>query len=261
LAVGIVVIFGLASQDASEGLKEAVNKLAEAGSYSFKGKQEGGFGGANVFIQGFGRGNEEDSSGRIEGRYQKDAGMMCSIDEMEYVKVGKKTIARPSPRWKTVEEGDENAPADRQLRGFAGQARQFRMAIPGLSGGLMGPRAPRVPHEEIAAWRFKEVFRAGNERVGDESCEVIKAEFGEDEAKKFFGWGNFLGGRGDIGAAGGVKFFVGGDGCQRRLEMEIKQSANFGGGNFDTTIKRVLEFSDVGKTVVEIPEDAKKALE
>ena len=83
---------------------------------------------------------------------------------------------------------------------------------------------------------------------------MISSELTEAGAKSQFRFGNVS------NPKGSVKFWVK-DGQLTKYQYKLTGKAEFNGNEFDVDRDTTIEISEVGKTTVEVPAEAKKKLE
>jgi hypothetical protein len=231
--------------DEKEDLVGAAAKTAEAKNYSFKGQVQ-----LDLPALGGGAGGPQVS--KFEGKVDAAEGTYILTEAQEIVRIDGKTAVRPRGDWRVL---DENA------RGAAGGRNLGRMA--GMMGGL---RPPRAPHEEFKDFgaTIEKVSRTGTkETVGEAECNVYAFDLTEEGAKASFPMGGMLGrlGGGNVDAKfkGKGKAWAA-DGGLVKIETTATLSGSFNNNDFEVTSTRATSIFDVGKTKVQIPEDAKKAI-
>jgi hypothetical protein len=90
--------------------------------------------------------------------------------------------------------------------------------------------------------------------------DAIAGDLTEDGAKSFLRFGPAGGGGPEISdAKGSVKFWLK-DGRLVKYEFHVQGSIDFNGNTREVNRTTTVELKDVGKTTVEVPEDAKKKL-
>ncbi|HXX94081.1 MAG TPA: hypothetical protein VEN81_10630 [Planctomycetota bacterium] len=233
--------------DDKEDLASAIRKLSDARNYSFKGQQKTDLPALGAFGAGGGGPQENKYEGQVDAR----EGTHILTEAQEIVRIGDKTAIRPRGDWRVLDENPAGG-GGRNLGRMMGQL-----------GGL---RPPRAPHEELKdlASKLERASRDGKkETVGETECDVYSFDLSEDGAKGLFPMGGMMGrlggGNADVKFRGKGKGWVA-DGLLVKLETVATLSASFNGNDFDVSTTRTVSIHDVGKTRVEIPEDAKKAI-
>jgi hypothetical protein len=244
-AIAILVAAGTAAADDKDDLAAAAKKTAEARTYSFKGE-------TNTELPAFGGGGGgPQGPQKFEGKHDAEAGTHILTDTQEIVKIGKKTATRPRAEWRVTEEG-----ADPQGGRGGGFGRGMR--------GMFGGAAVRAPHEELADFGSKvsKVTKKGSkETLGETECDVFEAELTEEAAKAVVPGGGMLNRIPDATISGSAKVWVDGDGRIVKYVVKGTVTASFQGNDFEMSSTRTTTIYDVERTKVEIPADAKKAIE
>lgn len=230
--VALVAGSSLAIGAAQDDVKAAAQKLSDASSYSWKTTVEGG-------------GNR--GGGASEGKTEKDGFTMVTLTfgDNTTVVVGKgdKVAVKTEDGWKTREElaSDNNGG-----NGGRNPARRAAGAVRNL---------PAKTAEELAN-DAKELTASGD---------AISGPLSEEGAKKAM---MFRGARGGnnanapeiSNAKGDVKFMVK-DGVLSGYELHVTGTMSINGNDRDIDRTTKVEFSEIGSTKVEVPEDAKKKIE
>jgi hypothetical protein len=228
LVAGSLLAADTAPKDA---IKDAIKKLADAGSYSWKATVDtGGGGGGGPF-----------RPGPTEGKVGKDGFACVSItrgeNTTEAVIKGDKRVVKTQEGWQTP---DELAAAG----GGGGGGR-------GRGGAIRALRVPTVEAEDLLG-KVKEL------KVGEGVC---SGDLTEEGAKSLLSFGG-RGGGGQTqatGAKASVKFWVK-EGVLSKYEYNVQGTVSFGGQDRDINRTTTVEIKDVGTTTVTVPEDAKKKL-
>ena len=236
---------GSAWADDKEDLLAAAKKTSALKNYSFKGKttfEPPALAGAPVQESPF------------EGQVDLAEGTRILTDSQEIVRLGEKTAIRPRSGWQVIDEG----------RGPGGGPNPGRMT--GALGLLAGLRPPRAPHEDMKDLgpKLDKVSKAEKrEGVGGIDCDVYSFELTAEGARSAFPGGGMAGRpgaeRGNAKFKGCGKAWVGGDGIVK-LDLASSLSTAFNGNEFEVTSFRSVSLFDLGKTRVEIPEEARKAI-
>lgn len=232
---------GAAWADDKDDVTAAAKKAAELTNYTFKGETK------TELPAMMGGGGDPQ---KFEGKHDKDSGTMVRTDTQEFVTVGGKTASRPIAEWKLVKEEDA-----------------MGMARRGMGLGSSS-RPPKAPHEVLGKLgsRFKKVKKSKKESVAETECDLFEAELSEsgagDTLKELVpAIGQWLEHLPDAETTGSSKVWVNADGCVVKYEMTAKISASVQGMELEITATRTITLSEIGKTKVEVPDDAKKALE
>ena len=209
---------------AREEVDAAAKKLADAKSYAWTAKTEGGFGG-----------------GTTEGKSEKDGFVVLTLNAfnntIEAVKKGDKGAIKLDEGWKSLEEAAEG--------GEQGQPNRGRFA----AMMVRNYKAPAAVAQQLLA-AAKEVKQSG---------ETFEAELTEAGAKEMLSFRGRRGGDGPQinGAKGTAKFWVK-DGALSKIEYSLQGSVNFNGEDRDIDRTTTVEIKDVGTAKAEVPEEAKK---
>lgn len=234
-AMGLLVTSLLAA-DAKDEVKAAATKLADAGGYSWKTTTESGAGGAGG----------ARASGPVEGKAAKD-GMVCLMMKRgdntieAFLKGGKGAVKTPDG-WQSLSE------AVQATGGGGGQGGRGR----GMMGRMLqNYKAPAVEAGELAA-KVKELKKDGDVYAGD---------FTEEGAKAVL-TGPMRGGNNPpevSGAKGALKIWLK-EGLLSKYEYSIQGKVTFNNNERDVNRTVTVEIKDVGKTTVEVPDEAKNKL-
>ncbi len=237
LAVGFVAIL---VQDDKAKLDEAGKKSSDWQSYSYTSttKTEGMGGG------GQGGGGNAGGPTTVEGSFEKGVGLYVK-GRSEAVRVDDKVVVKGQDgTWTVQTPGGQGQGGGGQ--GGGGQGGQGRRR-----GGMM-PTDP--PHKDLAdlGSKFSSVTSA---KDGDNT--VYSGDLTKEGAQAL------LGGmaRRAEDASGKAKITVDKDGNIVKIEIDGKVSGKMRDREFNITTNKVVEFKNVGNTKVQIPEEAKKALE
>jgi hypothetical protein len=223
--------FALAA-DASEDVTNATKKLNDASNYSWKQSTENAGGG------GFGAGTQ---TGKTEKDGYTVINMTMGDNDVQAVIKGNKGVLKTEDGWKTGEElADEQGPA------------RFMSRI------LQSYKLPGAQAADTAS-KLKDLKQQEDAYVADVSGKdandlVMPFRFGR------------RGGGGDnaqapeiSNAKATVKFWVK-DGVLTKYQIHAVGTISFNGNDRDIDRTTTVEFSDVGNTKVEVPDDAKKKL-
>jgi hypothetical protein len=253
----MIATFALAAalaalQDDKDEVCAAVEKSVGAESYSWKGASK--FEGQLPF-GGRGGGGEIPES-KFSGRHQKDVGTHLLTDAVEFITVGDKTVSRPRGEWRLTgsQEGGDRPGGGGRGPGGRGMGGMF-----GMLGG--SPRAPHQDLEGLDRKIAKAHKAAGGERVGDADCSVYECELTENAAREAAPFGRFLERLEDSEVTATLQAFVDAEGRLLKYVLKIKVSASFQGNDFEVSTSRSVTLSDFGSAKVEIPAEAKAALE
>jgi hypothetical protein len=215
-----------ARAEAKGDVEAAAKKLADASSYAWTSKTEGGFGG-----------------GTAEGKAEKDGFTVVSMNfannTLEVVKKGDKGAIKLEDGWKSFDEAADAGGQDQPNRG------RFIAAM------MRNYKAPAAVAKQLVDGA-KEVKASGSDGA-------FEAELTEAGAKEMLSFRGRQGGDAPAisGAKGTAKFWVK-DGAVSKLEYHLTGSINFNGQDRDIDRTTTIEIKDVGSAKVEVPEEAKK---
>ena len=216
----------LIAADAKEEVTGAAKKLASADGYSWKSTTEtpGGGGGG-----GGGRGR----LGPTQGKAAKDGTTHLSMERgdstFEVVIKGEKGAIKGQEGWQSFSEAGEGEGRGR----FVGMFRNYK--------------APAAEAQELAA-KAKDLKKDGDAYSGQLDAEAVKALLTRGRANAEA-----------TGSKGSVKFWVK-DGTLSKYEYNLQGTQTFNNNEREVNRTTTVEIKDVGKTKVEIPEEAKKKL-
>ena len=248
----LAIVLSLAGRvwaDDKEDLAAAAKKTAEAKSYSFKGETK-------MEMPNFGgQGGGPQDPAKFEGKHEDGVGTHILTDQQEIVKIGAKTATRPRAEWRVTDETQQGGGQG------GGRGGGFR----GM-GGMMGRGSTKAPHEDFKDFGSK-LSKASKldrkETVGEAECDVYSIELTEDATKAMLPGGGMFGRMGqnaDITYTGTGKVFVA-DGKIVKYVMKAVVAASIQGQDLEFSTERTTTIYDVDKTKVEIPADAKKAID
>ncbi len=232
----LLLAFSAALADDKDDLARAARRLAEAGSYTFK-----------VEI----RSDAPFPIPGLEGRHGKDAGTHVKAgDRVELFHAGGKLFVRQG-------EGDW-APADGHSPAGGRRRRGGGMLLHGMA----------APHEELKGLEsaLREIKKGEPEKVGEKTCIVLSGELTKEgiaasplgRSMSQFGP---PGGAAGFELSGTARAWIDADGNLLRYEMRTRVAGEFGGNAFEFSLLRTTDFSEVGRTRVEVPEGVRKLLE
>ena len=242
MLIGCVALFAastLAFAAPQDDLKAAVQKLTDAGNYSWKSTAQAAVG------------NNNRGGGPSEGKTEKDGYTLITMTRGEntisILRKGDKAVFKTGDAWKT--QAEMAAEANNNANGNGGRN-------PGRFLGQAGRTLPDKTAADLAG-------DATNLTATDGG---FSGQLSEDGAKKALTFG----GRG-AGAANGnaptisnakadVKFTVK-DGVLAGYELHVTGSVSFNGNDRNVDRTTTVTISDVGSTKVDAPDDAKKKLE
>lgn len=223
----VAVIVLTLGQDAAAELGKAAEGIAGLANYTFK-------------IDLTTDAGKNKPSGSMECFYDKDVGMYCKGQRLEVVKIGDKVAVK----------GGKNAAEWTAVSLAEGKADKDQKRLSGLVKSI------KLPGEELAGIekKLKSVAKAA-----DGDLTVYSGDLTDEAARDMLSAGR----RGKNPTAGGsMKIFVDAQGriVKYQLEGSIK-TTNKDGRDVEVKYSKTVELSNAGSTKVEIPEEAKKALE
>lgn len=252
-----VLLLALQDGEAQDALKQALKGAGDLKSYTFSFSRKTD--GAGMMMH---------ADEKSEGTFDKDAGAVFKDGDLEAVKVKNKFAYRfGSGDWKKLDR-----------KGFMGMSVTFSTDGEGPDDDdmtLMRLQGWQPPHELLKAKRgmFKDVKVAeATEAIGDAECVVFT---GEVESKGAGGF--FFGGGGKkkdkdkdkekpdkdapAKARGSAKFWVDDNYNIRKAVIQTSTTYDMMGDEHTVTTTETYELSKIDDTKVEIPPDAKKAIE
>ena len=238
-ALALVLVL---APDEKGDLLAAAKKAGEAKSYAFRGETK------LVLPESLDRAGGGEPI-RFEGRFEREAGAWVKTDTFEFVTAGGKTAARPVGEWRAV----RNEGSDVQ-----------RLLYQSLSGA----RAVRPPLEDLAAWSrgIAAVKRTdAREKVGDKECRVYEVEFNRDTAREMvlalFPMGPWMDRMPIDKHLGRARAWIDGEGRILKLEIAARVVASIQGAEVQLSATRTSTITGYDATKVEVPAEAKKAME
>jgi len=241
ILIATALVLALARDEKSD-LLAAAKKAAEAKSCSFRGETR------LVLPEGLDRSGGGDPV-RFEGKAERDGTAWVKTDAFEYMMAGGKTVVRPVSEWKPLR--DDGSDVQRLLY-----------------QGLSGARPPRPPHEEFATWArsVMTVKRSETkEMIGDRGTRVYEIEFTSEHARELvqslFPMGKWMDRIPLDRPTGSAKAWVDNDGRILKTEISAKIAGSLQGSQVQLVATRTTTFSDFDAAKVQIPDDARKALE
>jgi hypothetical protein len=225
----------LLAPDEKSELLAAAKKSAEAKNCTHRGELK------LVLPEGLDRSGGGDPV-KFEGKYDRDAGSWVRTDAFEFVTIGGKTAVRPVSEWRALKDDGSDVQ---------------RLFYQGLSGA----RAPRPPHEDFAAWaRAIATVKRGE---GDARMYEVEfsTDFSRDLVQTLFPMGKWMDRIPIERPAGSAKVWLDGEGRIAKMEVSAKVQASIQGMLVQLSATRTSTITDYDATKVEIPAEAKKALE
>ena len=218
----------------SEDLQSAIKKLADTGNYSWKTTSESANGGPGGFGQ--------------EGKTEKDGYTMITMhfgdNETPIYMKGEKAAIKMEDGWKTTAE----LAADQDAQGPA----RF------LPNMIRNMKSPAAMANDIAS-KVKDVKKDGD---------YYTVELTGDDAKPLMMMGRGRRGGGGAGAPApeftnpkiSIKLWVK-DGVITKYVSHATGSVSFNGNDMDIDRTTTTEFTDIGSTKIDVPDEVKKKLE
>jgi len=210
-------------------------KLAAKNNYSWK---------TTVEAAGGGGGGGRFRPGPTEGKTEKDGFTFLSMtrgeNTMEAVLKGGKGALKTPDGWKSLVEATEG--------GGDGQPNPARF----IGRMLQNFKTPAAQAEDLAA-KAKDLKKSDDAYTG---------ELTEEGVKELLTFGPRPGGGNaptPSNAKGSVKFWIK-DGAITKYETNGTRKGQFNGESMDIERTTTVEIKDVGKTKVEVPDDARKKL-
>jgi hypothetical protein len=217
----------LIAADAKDEVTSAAKKLASADGYSWKSTSESAGGGGGG---GGGRGR----MGPTQGKAAKDGTTYLTMERgdnnLEVVIKGDKGAIKTQDGWRSLSEAGEGEGANRFVAGM-----------------FQNYKAPAAEAQDLAA-KAKDLKKDGDAYSGQLDAEAVK--------------GLLSRGRRNVeasGSKGNVKFWVK-DGVLSKYEYNVQGTMTFNNNEREINRTTTVEIKDVGKTKVEVPEEAKKKL-
>jgi len=217
----------------SDDVKAAARKLAGQSNYSWR---------TTVAVPDTGGGGRF-RPGPTEGKTEKDGCTFLSMtlgdNTVEAVLKGDKGAAKMQEGWQSLSE----MAGDGQPGPGTFMARRLR-----------NYKTPAAEAEDLAG-KTKGLKKDGDAFAGDLT---------EEGAKGLLSFGGRRGGGGQgapepKNAKGSIKFWLK-DGQLAKYEYKVSGTINFNGEDRDIERTTTIEIKDIGKTKVEVPEDAQKKL-
>ena len=183
--------------------------------------------------------NSQFTPGPTEGKIDKDGTTWLSSTFQDNTSIGlakdKKVVVKTDEGWKTTEEiGDGGG-------GF--NANTF------MARRMANLKAPATEVEDLVS-KAGEIKKDGDAYSGDLT---------EDGAKSLLTTGFRRNNSAPTDAKGSVKFWVK-DGALTKYQTKVSGKVEFNGESRDIERTTTVEIKDVGKTKIEVPDDAKKKL-
>lgn len=237
-----LLALSLAAQDmppVEEGWKEPLTQGGEYASYTFS---------VTSLVEGAQGGGAGAQPRTAEGKYEKEVGITLKIGAVEAVKVGESAAYKGQDgAWKKVERREKGEP-----KGEGGQGGGRR--DPGRMLGNL-----KAPHEEIAAMAKGIEKTDSTEKDGDNT--VYAVTLSQQGVQDLSPMGRMLRRAEDAEISGKAKIWVNAGGQVVKYEFTTDIKGTFRDREVDIATTKTVELTAIGETKVEIPEEAKKALE
>jgi hypothetical protein len=172
----------------------------------------------------------------VEGKHEKGQPAFFIADRIEFGRKGEVLVYKDAGKWQRTKTGIQSDP----------------LRILGASAKV---REARLPHEELSDLvKALKGARQGERKV--EGFTVYTGTFDEDGARKLTPVGLR-----SVARSGEAKLWVSGDGDVQKYTFTIRLQGNIGSVEVDGHMKRTVTLTDRGTARVELPDEAKKALE
>lgn len=178
----------------------------------------------------------EEQPGSLEAKYEKGKPLWCKADRLELFKKGDVVAYKDGDKWLRSRTGTLSDP----LR---------------VLGAVAKVRTARLPHEELPAI-VKAAGAAQKEKERDGGLTVYSARLGREAARALARSENQ-----SVAREGTARFWVDADGRLVKYELTIRLQGRIGGAEVDGTVRKTVTLSAAGKTRVDVPAEAGKALE
>lgn len=204
-------------------LKEVAQKTASLASYAFK-------------INEGNAGDKEPPRISVEGKFEKGKPIFFKADKIEFFKQGNVVAYKDGDNWHKSKTGTLSDP----LR---------------ILGGVAKVRAARMPHEEFAdlAKLLKNVKEATPKA---RASTMYLGTLDEPAAKKLAPTA-----LASVARDGRATIWLDDAGKLSKYSLRIRVQGTLGNAEIDGQITRTVTLSEQGMARIELPEEAKKALE
>ena len=176
------------------------------------------------------------TGGAVEGAYQKGKPLHCKADRIEFFKKGEALVYLDGGRWQRSKRGITSDP----LR---------------VLGGVAKVNTLRLPHEELAALA-KIAGAATKEKAKDGGRTVYRVTLGKEAARQLARTEH----RGVV-QGGTARFWLSADGKLVKYSVSLRLQGRLGSADVNGTAVKTIALDKVGATKVEVPQEARKALE
>jgi hypothetical protein len=166
----------------------------------------------------------------VDAKYQKGSPLYVQADKIEFFRHGEIMVYKQGDAWQRTRTGTLSDP----------------LRILGASANV---RAVRLPHEDLAE------IAKGLMKVKTAE-KTITGDLGADAAKKLAPVEDR-----DLARGATVKLWLDADGRLAKYEIAVRVQGKRGNAEVDGVVTRIVTIADIGKTKVEVPAGAKKALE
>lgn len=173
---------------------------------------------------------DESANSSVEARYQKTLPLYAKADKIEFFRKADVLVYKQKDVWQKTRTGTLSDP----------------LLILGASAKV---RAIKLPHDELALLGKS----LANVKKADA---ILSGDIPEEAAKRLARSEDR-----DLARGGTAKLWLDGDGRLVKYEIAIRVQGRRGNAEVDGTMVRTVTVGDLGKTKVEVPEGAKKALE
>lgn len=170
---------------------------------------------------------------KLEGHYRKGRPLFCRVGPLRLFKQGEAIVYSDAGKWQRSRTGRLSDP----LR---------------VLGAVAQVRTVRLPHEELAA--LAKAVRAVKKTT--EGGQTVYSATLDREAARALARPEHKG----VAQGGSARFWVAKDGALTKYAVSIRVQGRIGGADIDGTVTKTVALSGVGKTSVEVPEAARKAL-
>jgi hypothetical protein len=171
----------------------------------------------------------------VEGKYQKGEPVYFKVEQIEFFKKGDKLVYKQDDKWQRTKTGVESDP----LR-ILGPSAKVRETV--------------LPHEELNG--LEKELRDIKAQPSQGHASAFGAKLTIDACKKLL-----LPSDRELAKGGTITFELDKDGNLVQYDVAIDIQGKRGNAEVSGTVNRGVRFVDVGKTKVEAPDAARKALE
>ncbi len=178
----------------------------------------------------------QGTGGKFQGTYQKGQPIAFTADNIEFLRQGKALAYKDGGKWHKSKTGIESDPLK-------------------ILGGAAKVRGARLPHEELpeltklASWNNKPEDGAKGTKIYSGTLDATAAKKLAPTALEA------------VAQGGQAKLWLGADGHITQYTISIKLQGQIGNAQVDGTMTRTVTLGDLGSAKVQVPDEAKKALE